>query len=227
MATYLYCVLPHTEGLVPPPRGVGGARVRVVAGEELDLWVSDVSPEQCDASDAAHAHEAVLLAALRAGRTPLPARFGCTFASDDACVREVTRRRESLRPLLHRVHGMVEMTVTTIVPSLPVPSLSGAGSVPPTAQLQLRADTERRTRSVLEALRARLSRALGPVSRSEVATMRGSDPLALRVAYLVPRTMEQEFRAIVSVVAHDTATTLVVGGPVAPYDFGNVEPAGE
>ncbi|MHB0947783.1 MAG: GvpL/GvpF family gas vesicle protein [Gemmatimonadaceae bacterium] len=226
MATYLYCVLPHTEGLVPPPNGVGGARVRVVAGEELDLWVSDVSPEQCDASDAARAHEAVLLAALRAGRTPLPARFGCTFASDDACVRDVTRRRESLRPLLHRVHGMMEMTVTTIVPSLPVPSLTGS-PVPPAAQLQLRADTERRTRSVLEALRARLSRALGPVSRSEVATMRGTDPLGLRVAYLVPREMEQEFRAIVSVVAHETATTLVVGGPLAPYDFGNVEPAGE
>ncbi len=227
MATYLYCVLPHTEGLVPPPNGIGGARVRVVAGEELDLWVSDVSPEQCDAGDAARAHDAVLLAALRAGRTPLPARFGCTFASDDACVREVARRRESLRPLLHRVHGMMEMTVTTIVPSLPVPSLARASSVQPAAQLQLRADTERRTRSVLEALRARLSRALGAVSRSEVATMRGSDPLALRVAYLVPREMEQEFRTIVPLVAHATATTLVVGGPFAPYDFGNVEPVEE
>jgi hypothetical protein len=226
MATYLYCVLPHTEGLVPPPSGVGGARVRVVAGEELDLWVSDVSPGQCDEGEAARAHEAVLLAALQAGRTPLPARFGCTFASDDACVRELSRRREALRPLLHRVHGMVEMTVTTMVPSLPVPSMT-AGGAQPTSHLQLRADTERRTRSVLEAVRARLSRALGPVSRSEVATMRGSDPLALRVAYLVPREMEQEFRAVVSVVAHETATTLVVGGPAAPYDFGNVEPAGE
>lgn len=227
MATYLYCVLPHTEGLLPPPSGVGGARVRVVAGEELDLWVSDVSPGECASDEAARAHEAVLLAALQSGRTPLPARVGCTFASDDACLRELARRRESLRPLLLRVHGMVEMTVTTMMPVLPLPSLTGSHGAHPTAHLQLRADAERRTRRVLEAVRAGLSRALEPVARSEVATMRGSNPLSLRVAYLVPRDLEPEFRALVAGVAHQTAATLVVGGPSAPYDFGNVEPAGE
>lgn len=227
MPTYLYCVLPHTEGLVPPPNGVGGAAVRVVAKGDLDLWVSDAPAELSATPEAMRAHDAVIHAALRAGRTPLPARFGCTFSSDEACAAELARRDDALRPLLHRVWGMVEMTVTTMIPVLPMPSITRDGVERAGAAMQMRTDSDRRTRSALEGIRSRLSRAVGPVARSEVATVRGSDPMALRVAYLIPRDGELDFRAAVAAVERDTAARLLVGGPTPPYDFGNVAPADE
>jgi hypothetical protein len=87
-------------------------------------------------------------------------------------------------------------------------------------QLRARADREQHLRSVLEALRARVSRALGSLSRGEVAEIRGSDEtLALSVSYLVERGGEAHFRRAVDEVAREAAARLVVAGPRAPYSF--------
>jgi hypothetical protein len=230
MATYLYCLVPAAEEGAPAPSlptGIGGSPVRVLAAGMVEAWVSTVDDRMPEPTVAAvREHDAVVSAALATGRTPLPARFGQTWPSDSHCVASVAQRDAELAPMLRRVAGLVEMTVCTLLPGLP-PAARGPwtrGRTGPGSaylrQLQARADRERHLRTALEALRARLSRALGPVSRGEAAEMRGSEEaLALSVSYLVERGNETEFRRAVDEVAREAAARLVVAGPRAPYSF--------
>jgi hypothetical protein len=230
MATYLYCLAPAAGATDPAPplvRGIGGGAVRILSAGPVEAWVSTVAEPSPPTVDAIREHDAVVSAALATGRTPLPARFGQSWPSDDACVASVSQRASDLEPLLRRVAGLVEMTVCTLLPgmpaALPVPAPPAADSAPGSAylrQLRARADRERRLRATLEALRARVSRALGPLSRGEVAEIRGSEEaLALSVSYLVERGGEGDFRRAVDEVAREAAARLVVAGPRAPYSF--------
>lgn len=231
MPTYLYCLLTCASGDEPAvvtARGVGEVAVRVLRAGALEAWVSTVaSPSITATVDAVKQHDAVVSAALATGRTPLPARFGQTWASDRACVASITERAAELEPMLRRVAGLVEMTVCTLLPGMPppagVPAAALDDAAPGRAYLQglrARADRERHLRGALEALRERVSGALGPLSRGEVAEIRGSDDaLALSVSYLVERGGEASFRQAVDDVARDAAARLVVAGPRAPYTF--------
>ena len=171
-------------------------------------------------------HDAVVSAALATGRTPLPARFGQIWPSDADCATAVVQRREELETFLREVAGTVEMTVCTLLPGMPPApprTTSASGGRPGTDYmrgLRARADREQHLRSALEALRQRVSRALGPMSRAEIAEVRGSDEaLALSVSYLVERGNEPAFRRSVEEVAREAAARLVVVGPRAPYSF--------
>ena len=231
MPTYLYCLLipaPETEPAPPIARGIGGAAVRVLSAGALEAWVSTVaSPSPAATVEAVREHDAVVTAALTTGRTPLPARFGQIWPSDAACASAVAERREELEPFLRRIAGLVEMTVCTLLPGLPPapgvrpasPAGAGAGTEY-MRRLRARADRERHLRAALEALRARLARALGTTSRGEVAEIRGSEQaLALSVSYLIDRHTEAEFRRGVDEVSRESAARLVVVGPRAPYSF--------
>jgi gas vesicle protein GvpL/GvpF len=230
MPTYLYCLVPAVDAAEPPvtPPGIGGSAVRVLPGGALEAWVSTIPTSSPPATvEAVREHDAVVSAALATGRTPLPARFGQSWASDAACVASLAERAADLEPLARRVAGLVEMTVCTLVPGMPAATRrpvaprddASAGSAY-LRQLRARADRERHLRTVLEALRARVSRALGPLSRGEVAEIRGSDEaLALSVSYLVERGGEALFRRAVDEVAREAAARLVVAGPRAPYSF--------
>jgi hypothetical protein len=194
----------------------------------MEAWVSTIATVSPRADvDAVRQHDAVVTAALATGRTPLPARFGQSWPSDAECVASVTQRASELEPLMRRVAGLVEMTVCTLLPGMP-PARGGPGAArdavaPGSAylrQLRARADRERHLRTALETLRARVSRALAPLSRGEVAEIRGSDEaLALSVSYLVERGGEARFRRAVDEVAREAAARLVVAGPRAPYSF--------
>jgi hypothetical protein len=231
MPTYLYCVVPAADASEPPlviPPGIGGGPVRVVRAGALEAWVSTIATATPPATvEAVREHDGVVSGALATGRTPLPARFGQSWPSDAACVASVTQRAAELEPLLRRVAGLVEMTVCTLLPETPAatrPSIAArADRAPGSAylrQLRARADRERHLRAALEALRARVSRALGPLSRGEVAEIRGSDEaLALSVSFLVERGSETRFRRAIDEVAREAAARLVVAGPRAPYSF--------
>jgi hypothetical protein len=107
--TYLYCLTAHAAP-DPPPATVGldGAAVRRLG----DAWVSDVdSPSVSATVDRIRAHDHVVATALGTGSTPLPARFGQTFASDDECVAVLSAKQATMSAGLARVAGMVEMTV--------------------------------------------------------------------------------------------------------------------
>jgi hypothetical protein len=107
--TYLYCLTAHAAP-DPPPATVGldGGAVRRLG----DAWVSDVaSPSLAATVDRIRAHDNVVAVALGTGSTPLPARFGQTFASDDECIAALSAKQVTMSAGLARVAGMVEMTV--------------------------------------------------------------------------------------------------------------------
>jgi hypothetical protein len=231
MATYLYCVLTRGERettLGATALGIDDAPVRVLPAGRLEAWVSTVvSAAPVATVDSIKQHDRVVSAALATGRTPLPARFGQTWASDAACATSIADRAGELEPLLRRVAGLVEMTVCTLLPAMPAATVSPVSATDDAAPgraylegLRARANRERHLRAALEALRQRVSSALGSLARGEVAEIRGSDrALALSLAYLVERGGEARFRAAVANVARDAPARLVVAGPRAPYSF--------
>src|SRR3954462_9693653 len=113
MTTHLYCVLPMAQrGALPPDlSGVSGARVRALPIERVVAWVCDVERGVPLSIDGVKAHDAVVEAALETGSTPVPARFGQRFASDDACRDALVRQSSSVESLLATMQGLVEMTV--------------------------------------------------------------------------------------------------------------------
>src|SRR5579862_7134138 len=89
--TYLYCLTAH-EAPDPPAAtvGVDGGPVRRIRNAQApgaQAWVGDVDARSVKATiDRIRAHDSVIATALGTGSTPLPARFGQTFASDDECL---------------------------------------------------------------------------------------------------------------------------------------------
>ena len=242
MPTYLYCILIPESGDPAPvaAHGVGGGAVRVLSTGALEAWVSTVATRSPPATvGAVREHDGVITVALATGRTPLPARFGQIWPSDVDCLAALERRSAELEPLLRQIAGLVEMTVCTLLPGMP-PSERPRAARDVTApgpgraylqRLRARADREQHLRLALEALRARVSRALGPIPRGEIAEIRGSDDaLALSISYLVERGDESAFRAAIDEVSRESAARLVVIGPRAPYSFtsgGQPDPAGD
>ena len=107
--TYLYCLTAHAAP-DPPPSTVGldGGPVRRLG----DAWVSDVDDRSVRATvERIRAHDHVVSVALGTGSTPLPARFGQTFESDEECLAVLSAKKEKMSAGLARVAGMVEMTI--------------------------------------------------------------------------------------------------------------------
>src|SRR5689334_7761158 len=95
---------------IPPGlSGLAGERVRVLEIDGLVAWVSDARTIPVSV-DGVRAHDAVVEAALDTGTTPVPARFGQRFASDDACREALRNRAASVESVLADVQGTVEMT---------------------------------------------------------------------------------------------------------------------
>ena len=94
MATYLYCLLasPRADPGAALPSGIGGAGVRALPVGDLLAWVSDLPAPLPEMAALASGHAAVLLAAVHAGLSPLPARVGQHFA-DDAALRAMVEPR--------------------------------------------------------------------------------------------------------------------------------------
>src|SRR5687768_9695550 len=108
MPTYLYCILPGAgESRGTMPAGLGGSTVRVLAAGPLDAWVGTV-PERAipPTVEAVRIHDAVVMAALDGGESPLPARFGQVFDSDDACRAALVEQGQRMESDLARVRGL-------------------------------------------------------------------------------------------------------------------------
>ena len=91
--------------------GVAGARVRALPVDGIVAWVSDVERGVPLSIDGVKAHDAVVEAALETGSTPVPARLGQRFASDEACRDALVRQSSSVESLLTTMQGFVEMTL--------------------------------------------------------------------------------------------------------------------
>ena len=244
MPTHLYCLLP--PGSAPPAAlaGLGDAPVRVLRAGALDAWVSTPPAEGTRMDDTgalvrhARAHDAVVAAALATGETPVPARFGQRFATDEACLADVARRDAALASLLARVRGHVEMTLTARLPDEPdgAPDASagahragragGAGAGAGRAYLErVKAGLamERNLQLRVAAVRRRVTETVGALVRDEVVQVRPSPSATLSLSHLVARASVSAYRERADVLRADPALPpLVLIGPLAPWRVAEV-----
>ena len=193
--TYLYC-LTAPEAPDPPPGTVGldGSPVRRLG----DAWVGDVDARSVRATiDRIRAHNHVVEIALGTGSTPLPARFGQTFGSDDECLAVLSAKHAKMSAGLARVAGMVEMTAILRVA---IDKSSG------TAYLQSLARREHVVRD--------LDQTLGDCIRASV--QRAKDDV-VTLSHLVDR------EAVTTYCQRLEGLDVRVMGPRAPYSFGPPE----
>jgi hypothetical protein len=203
--TYLYLLTAHTAP-DPPPATVGldDRPVRRLG----DAWVSDVATRTVRATvEHIRAHDTVVAAALGTGSTPLPARFGQTFESDDACAR-VLAERDSLSAALARVAGMVEMTVLLKADAPVLATASGTAYLESLARREHAIDGLRSTARDVNAH-------LTGYFRESAERANGA---MLTISHLVER---EALARYMERVASLKGVTVV--GPSAPYSFGQPE----
>jgi hypothetical protein len=112
MATYLYCIRNDPRPVPPDLVGLDGAAVRPIYATGLTGWVSDVTDVPVVSTlERVKAHDAVCAAAMDAGETPLPVRFGQTFPDDAVAADAIASRRPILRERLARVAECAELRV--------------------------------------------------------------------------------------------------------------------
>lgn len=246
---HLYCLTaPGSEGAAAGVRGLRGAPVRVVPAGAVHAWVSEhaEAPHPVTA-ETVREHDAVVRAAL-AWETPLPARFGQGFATEDALRRALAEREGALARALERVRGAVEMTVRVLLDD-PAASEEGAAvaaggdrlpaQAPAGTEVaeggagreylqrlrarQLREDTRLRR---AEFLQTRIARALGGVVLEQSRAPLPPSSRFLSISHLVAHRALSDYRlALRSYVDSEPGLRVLISGPWAPYSF--AEPRGE
>ncbi|MGH7664122.1 MAG: GvpL/GvpF family gas vesicle protein [Gemmatimonadaceae bacterium] len=248
MPIHLYAFLVATAD--PPPvelAGVSGSRVsRLAAGDgSVSAWVSSVDAPRRPGLDDVRAHDAVVMAALASGTTPVPARWGQHFANANECVEYLGSHGGAITRALSRVSGMVEMGVQ-IELALPDTGLNasaarekdattgpcsvGARSGGGRAYLEaLHANRERErfVRALGRDLALAITAVLADVARDSCTDgMESGTPPALSLAHLIARdaAAEDRYRLAVEPFRRDPAVhLLVVNGPHAPYHFAELD----
>ncbi len=234
MAIYLYCL---TESGREPPQGlqgIAGAIVRsLVAGEGVAAWVSDAPVESRPATTAQVAeHDRVVRAAL-AGETPLPARFGQSFADETALRRALEPRVGSLAHALERVRGGVEMTIRIMLDgpegaaeSASVPAVDASITEESArgraymARLRARHAEAAELQRQADFLQSRVARAVDAFAREGVCSPVMAGSRSFSISHLVALGDVADYRrAVDSLVESDPALRLLVSGPWAPYSF--------
>lgn len=226
MPTYLYCILPAAgEPVVPMPMGVGGTAVSVLTAGPLAAWVETVAQRSvAPGIEAVRVHDAVVTAALESGNTPLPARFGQVFDSDDTCRAALLEQVGRMQSDLARVRGLVEMRVIVRLPTpAGLPDEASVGASPGIAymrQLQRGGAMEQIVQASAAAVRRRLTETVGAFVRGEAVTLDPLPAAVLTLSHLVARDEVAAYRTALNDAALGVQVErLVVCGPVAPYQF--------
>lgn len=225
MPTYLYCVLLASRD--PPaqmPAGIGGGPVRALRAGAIAAWVESVSDRALVPTlDRVRTHDAVADVALATGVTPLPVRFGQTFASDDECLEALRAQEPRLVRDLERVDGLVEMRLVIALADARPPDAEIDPDTPGRAYMQrlLRTrGTEQSVNATAATVRAHLSALVQPYIRGEEFVIASSPTAVLTVSHLVARGDVARYRAAVNAAAPGAhVARMVVCGPVAPYQF--------
>lgn len=215
----LYCIRRPGE---PPPldlHGPDGNRVRLIEEGGVGAWVGDGRPTRD--LQAIRDHDRVVRTALRSA-TPLPARFGTTFADEGALRQSLRERSVDLVAALDRVADRVEMGIRVLwnVPQQPAEPAS-----PVSGREYL--ESRRREMEAEAELRLAASQLLDAVERELAVERSGTSRVILpepgvagTLAHLVHRQAFAEYRSAVGEanLALPTAE-LHVTGPWAPYSF--------
>lgn len=218
--------------------GLAGERVRVLHIDGLVAWVSDVARTIPVSVDGVRAHDAVVEAALETGTTPVPARFGQRFDSDDACREALRNRAASVESVLADVQGTVEMTliltpstrrmIRDLEPVLPE-MFDGETETPGRRYLDSLRRREAVTgavKSAMDELAVELNRAAGTLVR-RATVLEQVSPLPLRtISHLVGRDDVGAYKAAVTAVEAGGDLRFLLIGPRAPYSFSSLTDAG-
>ncbi|MBX6332184.1 MAG: GvpL/GvpF family gas vesicle protein [Gemmatimonadaceae bacterium] len=229
MTVYLYCLVASGHEPAPGLTGLGGAPVRVVSADGVDAWVSDLHDAGRATVAHARAHDAVVRAAM-AQETPLPARFGQTFADDGALCRSLRERGSVLAERLARVRGAAEMTVRLLVEPSSAEALASeqrslSAAHPSTGRAYLalaRARQEARAEAARRAdfLQARLWQCVAGVVREEARTPLVWPARSVTLSHLVARDALATYRlAVQRFVERELRQPVLLSGPWAPYSF--------
>ncbi|HEX6049112.1 MAG TPA: GvpL/GvpF family gas vesicle protein, partial [Gemmatimonadaceae bacterium] len=177
------------------------------------------------------AHDGVVSAALRTGRTPLPVRFGQRFADSAALVGTIEGMVAPIQEALGRVAGLVEMSVV-IAPEharlQPVRSPEHVNASEPGAghryltALRRRAAEAGQVDAELQAAADRLRVAVVGISISEGRDAPRHDPPSLAVAHLISREAIETFRSAAGPLDRSEGWRYLITGPQAPYSFSSV-----
>ena len=235
MPTHLYCLLRRSaDVLAPALAGIGGAPVRAIDAGAVTAWVSTL-PEPAPPADAAalRAHDAVASAALVLA-TPLPARYGQRFASDDECRSALERREAALGASLAAVAGCAEMRVlcapspgaSRAAPRRPAPDAADDGGRAYLERVRARVGRDRFLHERAAVLRASLLSVVGPLAVRDAIAVRPGSAAPLALAHLVRRADAGAWRAAVEgalpAIRHP-GERVVLAGPVAPYSFAEID----
>jgi hypothetical protein len=155
--------------------------------------------------------------------TPLPARFGQTFADEGALRCTLDERREGIEAGLARVRGAVEMTVRLLLdPATPVAADRPAAKSGREYMAWLRA----RHRVVEEAqqragfLQARVAQAVGGLARAEARSGASASGNSATISHLVACGDVTRYRHLVhELTEREPELRLMLSGPWAPYSF--------
>lgn len=232
-----YCVVP--SGVRPEDgiRGLGGAKVAPVPVGAVDVWASELEARPEADLSALRAHDRVVRAADRDGRTPLPVRFGAWFADRDALVRRIGEREAVYRAALETVAGCLEFGVRVVEPGDGAADreigtdagdergrLAAAGSAGPgTAYLRAvarRRTAERRRRERADRILEELREAVEGRVRDERVEHPDAGRGLLSVAHLVPAAAVRAYRDAVEGLRRTREEIRIVAtGPWPPYSF--------
>ena len=228
MPTYLYCIVPAAGELPPGLRaGVGGSPVRMLSAGRVAAWVETVAERSIVPSiEGARVHDAIVSRALDRGETPLPARFGQIFESDERCRDAILERIERIEGDLLRVRGCVEMRVIARLtqpdsPAIPdEPDSAASPGIAYMRKLQRGRTLEQIVQVSASAVRRRLTETVGAFVRDEAVTLVPLPAATLTISHLVPRAEIAAYRSALGGAALGAdVERLIVSGPVAPYQF--------
>ncbi|MDQ6887560.1 MAG: GvpL/GvpF family gas vesicle protein [Gemmatimonadota bacterium] len=224
MPTYVYCLVDKTT--LPPAGllGVDEAAVRWLEVGDLAVWVSDVGNRAPAATPSrALAHDEVVRRALEL-QTPIPARFGQTFAGDEELAAAVAARSDDWADGLARVAGSVEMTLRVLLDEpAQVPSdqgRAGESGVDYLSRVKARQVVEHVMREGAGTLRESITEAVREWIREEAWTPLLQGSRAISVSHLVAREVLADYRRAVRRFMNEQPTwRVMVSGPWAPYSF--------
>ena len=168
---------------------------------------------------------------METGSTPVPARYGQRFDSDEACRSALSSRAAAVEPLLATMQGFVEMTliitpsagrmVTDLEPVLPEMFDAGTEGVGRRYLDTLR-KRELRTGEINHAtdhIASALDEAARPFVKRSLAHQ-AVTPLPLRtISHLIARDDVERYGAAVRSVDGGSGFRFLVIGPRAPYSF--------